>query len=252
MPTTAKAARYGAKVRIPSGAMGSRIRTNPYVPIFSSTPASRTEPTVGRGGVGVRQPAVQRPHRRLDREPDPDRQNGDDLHGCGQAPAVVSGECHHVECAGLEPDEEEAEQHHDGAEQRVEDELPGGGPASGAAPAGDEEVHRDEDHLERQEEQQQIEDGEGREGAGLEHEDQRDECLGGRARGQLEVAVERAEEGQQRGQDEKGERDAVDAEVDADVECGDPADVGRGLHLRRVVVVEAERQDDRGERGSRR
>ena len=32
---------------MPSGAMGSRIRTNPYVPIFSRTPASRTEPTVG-------------------------------------------------------------------------------------------------------------------------------------------------------------------------------------------------------------
>lgn len=27
--------------------MGSTIRTNPYVPIFSSTPASSTEPTVG-------------------------------------------------------------------------------------------------------------------------------------------------------------------------------------------------------------
>ena len=31
------------------------------------------------------------------------------------------------------------------------------------------------------------------------------------------------------------------------VECGDPADVGRGLHLRRMVVVEAERQGDRGD-----
>lgn len=47
MPTTAKAARYGAKVCIPSGVTGSRMRTNPYVPIFSRTPASRTEPTVG-------------------------------------------------------------------------------------------------------------------------------------------------------------------------------------------------------------
>ena len=47
MPTTAKAARYGAKVRMPSGAIGSTIRTRPYVPIFSRTPASSTEPTVG-------------------------------------------------------------------------------------------------------------------------------------------------------------------------------------------------------------
>lgn len=71
--------------------------------------------------------------------------------------------------------------------------------------------------------------------------------LRGGSRGRLEVGVQRAEEGQQRGQDDEGEGDAVDAEVDAHVECGDPADVGRGLHLRRVVVVEAEREDDRGD-----
>ena len=50
---------------------------------------------------------------------------------------------------------------------------------SRAAPAGDEEVHRDEHHLERQEEQHQVEDGEGGEGAGLEEEQQRDEGLAG-------------------------------------------------------------------------
>ena len=49
-------------------------------------------------------------------------------------------------------------------------------------------------------------------------EHQGDKCLGGRARGHVEVGVERAEEGQQRGQDDKGEGDAVDAEVDADIE----------------------------------
>lgn len=49
---------------MPSGAIGSAIRTSPYVPIFSSTPASSTEPTVGaavwasgsqlcRGHIGV-------------------------------------------------------------------------------------------------------------------------------------------------------------------------------------------------------
>ena len=46
IPTTASAPRYGAN-SAPSGAIGSTIRTNPYVPIFSSTPASSTEPTVG-------------------------------------------------------------------------------------------------------------------------------------------------------------------------------------------------------------
>ncbi len=206
-----------------------------------------------RGGVGVGQPAVQRPHRGLHREPDPDRQNGGDLHGRGQRPAVVSGECHHVESARLDPDQEQAEQHDDGAEEREEDELPGGPGPSRAAPAGDEEVHRDEDRLEGEEEEDQVEDGEGGEGAGLEDEQQRDERLRARTGGPrrrlvslLGVRVERAEEGQQRGQDQEGEGDAVDAEVDAHVECGDPADVRARLHPRRVVVVEAEDEDDRG------
>ena len=49
-----------------------------------------------------------------------------------------------------------------------------------AAPAGDEEVHRDEHHLEGQEEQHQVEDGEGGESARLEDEQQkRDEAPSG-------------------------------------------------------------------------
>lgn len=137
------------------------------------------------GGVGVRQPAVQRPHRCLHGESDADRQNGDDLHGRGEPTAVVSGECHHVEGAALQPDEEQAQQHDHRAEQCVEDELPGGGLPLRTAPAGDEEVHRDEHHLERQEEQQQVEDGEGREGAGLQDEQEGDESLRGGAAGSL-------------------------------------------------------------------
>jgi hypothetical protein len=121
---------------------------------------------------------VQRPHGGLDGEADADGENGDELGGTGQVGAVVSGECHHVESAAVDADEKEAEQHDDGAEQRVEDELPGSRPALVAAPAGDEEVHRDEDHLEGQEEEEQIEDGEGGEHAGLKDEQQRDECLG--------------------------------------------------------------------------
>lgn len=140
--------------------------------------AREEDGTDGRGGgVGIGQPGVQGPHRGLHREPETDREYGDDLHGCGEAAAVVSGECHHVECAALQPDEEKAEQHDDRAEQRVEDELPGGGLPLVAAPAIDEEVHRDEDHLEGEEEEQQIEDGEGGEGAGLQDEHEGDERL---------------------------------------------------------------------------
>ena len=51
--------------------------------------------------------------------------------------------------------------------------------------------------------------------------------------------MERAEEGQQGGQYEQGQGDAVDAEVEADVEGGDPVEVGLGLHGAGSVVVEA-------------
>ena len=47
MPTTASAPRYGASTSAPSGTTGSAMRTRPYVPILSSTPASSTDPTVG-------------------------------------------------------------------------------------------------------------------------------------------------------------------------------------------------------------
>ncbi len=166
----------------------------------------------------------------------------------GQFAAIVRGQCHHVESAAVQSDQEQTEQHDDGAEERVEDELPGSGLPLSTAPAGDEEVHRDEDHLEGEEEEQQVEDGEGREGAGLQDEEQCDEGLRGGACGELEVAVERAEEEQQRGHQEEGERDAVDAEVDPDVQRLDPADVRRRLDAGRGVVVEAQGEGDgRGE-----
>lgn len=198
--------------------------------------------------MGVRQPAVQGPHRGLHGEADSDGGHGQELGGAGQFAAVVRGECHHVECARRHTDEEESEQHDDGAEERVEDELPGGGLPLSTAPAGDEEVHRDEDHLEGEEEEQQVEYGEGREGAGLQDQEQGDEGLRGGSFGELEVAVERAEEEQQRGHQEEGERDAVDAEVDPDVQRLDPADVRRRLEAGRGVVVEAQGEGDgRGE-----
>ncbi len=200
----------------------------------------------GGGGVRVGQPAVQGPHRCLDGQSDADREHREELDGVAElgVRAVVSGECHHVERAGLQADEEQAQQHHDRAEEGVEDELPRRVRPLRTAPPGDEEVHRDEDHLEGEEEQHEVQDGEGGEGAGLQDQEQGHECLRGRARGQVEVAVERAEEGQQRGHHEKGERDAVDAEVDADAERLDPADVGGGLHPGRVVVVETDGQGD--------
>ncbi len=47
MPTTASAPSHGAIAVAPSGRTGMAILAKPYVPIFSNTPASSTEPTVG-------------------------------------------------------------------------------------------------------------------------------------------------------------------------------------------------------------
>ena len=47
MPATASTPSAGASATAPSGSTGSATRTRPYVPIFSSAPASSTEPTVG-------------------------------------------------------------------------------------------------------------------------------------------------------------------------------------------------------------
>jgi hypothetical protein len=143
------------------------------------------------GGVRVGQPAVQGPHRGLHGEPDADGESGDELGRSGQGGVIVSGECHHVESAGPDADEQQAEQHHDRAQQRVQDELPGGGGALRAsAPVGDEEVHRDEHGLEGEEEEEEVERGERGEHACFEEQEQRDERLGAaEARGVGSVPV---------------------------------------------------------------
>ena len=47
IPITASAKTSGANVKVASGKSGRQKRRNPYVPIFSSTPARITEPAVG-------------------------------------------------------------------------------------------------------------------------------------------------------------------------------------------------------------
>jgi len=47
MPITASNPIHGAYFCAPYGRMGSAIRMNPYVPIFSMTPARSTDPIVG-------------------------------------------------------------------------------------------------------------------------------------------------------------------------------------------------------------
>src|SRR2546421_1633729 len=47
IPTTASVASTGAKNSAAAGNSGKANRTNPYVPIFSSTPARITDPAVG-------------------------------------------------------------------------------------------------------------------------------------------------------------------------------------------------------------
>ena len=120
--------------REPAGMTGSTMRRKPYVPIFSSKPASSTEPAVGRGRVGVGQPHVQRPHRHL-HGPGPRRSAGPPA-SCTparQRPPATVGQRDEVGGAGEDRHEQDPDQHHAAAEQRHEDE-PVRRPGAGATP----------------------------------------------------------------------------------------------------------------------
>ena len=70
----------------------------------------------------------------------------------------------------VEVERQDAEQHHDAADQRVEEELDRRVEPVGAAPDADEEVHRHQHHFPEQEEQQEVQRHERAEHPGLQHE----------------------------------------------------------------------------------
>ena len=148
------------------------MRAMPYVPIFRSTPASNTDPTVGaavcasgsqvcRGHIGV-----------LTASPSPIRSTAPSWTGAGKTRSAQRGERHHVRGSGHAPHPEKSRQHDHRAQHRVKDEDVCSSSALALPPEGDEEPHRDEHYFEEDKEQQQVERDECPEHAHLEQQQQ--------------------------------------------------------------------------------
>ncbi|MCA9706176.1 MAG: hypothetical protein KDK70_10035 [Myxococcales bacterium] len=120
-------------------------------------------------------------------------------------------------------------QHQRRADHGVDEELDRSRDPLLGTPDPDDEVHGDEHQLPEGEEQDEVQGAERPDHPGLEHQH------GGHELGPpLVDRVPRApdaQRGQQRGQQDDEEREAVDAHVVVDAELGDPRDVGDELHV---------------------
>ena len=181
----------------------------------------------------VRQPGVEREHRDLDREGQEERQEGEQLEALAEAdPSPRTRAAYSKSNAPVHDPVVEARrvgrgqdrhQHQQRPDQGVQDELDRGVDPVRAAPDPDDQVHRDEDDLPEDVEQEQVEGHEHADQPDLEDEE-RDHVL-------LDPLLDRAEggedadPGQGRRQDDEDRRQAVDADLVLDPEDGDPVDV---------------------------
>jgi hypothetical protein len=133
-------------------------------------------------------------------------------------------------------------QHQQRADERVDHEHRGGAHAIAAAPASDQEVEGHQHQVEEHDEERQV----------LRHEDTQDRRLGqrqpeeeeARALALAERRHQRARHPGERGQHDHEQVEAVDPELVADAELGDPLVVGHVLQAL-GAPVEVGEQDDR-------
>ncbi len=167
----------------------------------------------------------------------------------------VSGSCgqrRHVEGAGLVIQVDQADQHEDRAEERVDEELQRRVDAARPAPDADEDEHRDQHGLEEDVEQQRVRRAEHADQQPLQHQH------GGQVLMRLVVLdhVPGADDDQhpdEAGQQDQRHRDAVHAQRVVDVERGDPRMRLDQLHQRAIGVVgrQQEQAGDEGDHGDR-
>ncbi len=119
-----------------------------------------------------------------------------------------------IEAAGGVVKPEDADQHEDRAGHRVEDEFDGGVDAAVVAPDADEQVHGDEHDFPEKEEEEEVEGEEDADDADFEKEDGDEKFFDAL----LDAApgTEDGDDGEERGQDDEEEADAVRAEVIVD------------------------------------
>ena len=130
----------------------------------------------GRFDVRIRQPGVEREHRDFDGESE---EEGEEEPDCGGERNLRRGLVEFRNAEGenarervvMEIEEQDAQQHQHGAEQRVEEELDGRVKFARAAPDADQQIHRDQHRFPENEEEEEIERHEDAEHAGLENQE---------------------------------------------------------------------------------
>ena len=204
-------------------------------------------------GVGVGQPGVEREQRRLDREGQGEGQEdpsaGVDREGLalGQRDQVEGDRVARLP-GGQDDQGQDADQHQGRAQHRVEEELEGGVHLAPVAPAPDQEVHRDQDDLEHDEEDEEVQGQERPQAAGLEQQQPGVVRLGVVAR----VGRQHGDREQAQGHHHEEERDPVDAEVPRDPEVGDPLLVVDELEAALAELVLDQHPAAHGRGGERR
>ncbi len=192
---------------------------------------------LGRGfAVGVGEPAVEGPDRRLDGEGDREAE---------EQPVVRAGvDLCEVECALLEPVDDDRRQHQERSRDGVDDELEGRAEPPGAAPHADQDVQRDQHRLEERVEDEQVLRGEDADHRAREEEQQAEV-------GSLPLAADPPGVGARRGaaddgQPDEPEREPEHADVVARVDVAEPRALLGELERAAPEVELAHRFDPEG------
>jgi len=154
--------------------------------------------------------------------------------------------------AGREEHGEECDEHQRRAEHGVQEELQGRVLTLFATPHADHEVHRQQDDLEEDEEENEVLGDERSRHAHLENEHEDEERLRiPRVRNVIE-AVDDDEKGDHHAEEIQREADAVEADEVAALDERDPLGIGDELHRAGLREVEAQQRDDADDHGCNR
>ena len=186
-----------------------------------------------RLAVGVEQPAVEGEERRLDRERD--REAEEDPVVRARAPVDER------ERPLRDPVDDDRGQHQERAGHRVEDELDRRAEPARPAPDADQHVDRDQHRLEEDVEEEQVlgdEDADDRAG-----EEEHQAAVGSGPVAADDHRVAERGRADDRRQPDQPEREAVEADVVADAEVGEPVEAGLLLQQAVAEVEPPERRD---------
>ena len=207
--------------------------------------------------VSIGQPRVEREHRNLDGEAH--EHSGEDPDLCRPTEqASVLGEHRNRErrldtlgqcTAHLEEERDERDEHECRSEHRVEEELERRVLALLAAPHTDHEVHRQQNHFEEDEEEDEVLGDEGSGHTRLEDEHEAEERLGIAGRRNVVPRIDHHEHGDDHRQDVERKAHAIEADGVVAGNDLDPLGVSEELQLVGLVEVELRQRVDTDRQG---